>query len=293
MSKAKPGTGFDNEPTPDQEELAARARDATKKDVFSKTIKAFGKAEFDLHAYPIFWVMLGGDEVFVAASPVYAGYAHEIIRDLDQIKWWNGTLNMRAAVSYSSAKRVRDPAKQREENQRVHDKRLKLANSAPGKLKKFERMHRRIERLILKLEANDKNKNHHKAPDYSKELEKLKLMKMFVRVQHGKSENLSSQEFAKLRKSLVEEKFGEEIEARDWDYVNFEGNLIDDKKLWDAAENLFDRLNRDVGLDNKHFDMPPLLTKMPKIIEKRLKKWEKKGFPWEDGYKDDGDDESD
>ena len=230
--------------------------------------------------------MLGGDEVFVAASPFFAGYVHEIIRDLDQIKWWVGTLNMRAAVSYSSAERVRDPEKQKEKNQEVHDERLRLANSAPGQLKKFERMHRRIERLILKLEANDKNRNHRKAPDYRIELINLNLMKMFVRVQYGKSGILSSQEFANLRKSLMEENFGEEKKPTDWQFVDFNGNVIDVKKLWEAAVKLFDRLNRDVGIDNKHFDMPPLPTKMPTIIQKRLDKWEKNGFPWEQGYKD-------
>ena len=101
-------------------------------------------------------VMLGGDEVFVAAHPYFASVVHQIINDLDRIPLASGTLNVRTAVAYSNAARGQS---QRELNQKSHNQAMTLADAAPATLKRLEATHRRIHRLIEKLEENPKKKD--------------------------------------------------------------------------------------------------------------------------------------
>jgi len=280
MVRPKPQRGSDfEESPPDKEELAARERDTNWKSIVQETKKAFGNSQVNITLDTTFWVMLGGDEVFVAAQPIYAAYVHEIIRDLDQIRWWNGTLNMRASISYSSADRDKDPIKQKENNWKAHDQTMELANKGPGKLKKYERAHRQIERLIAKLEANPKKKA--KAPAYMKDLEKLGLMKMFVRVKYGNAKILSRQKFIKLLKFLEEENFSAAEKSTNVkiELIDFTGKLRDEKKLSSDLEKLLYRLNRDVGGDNFQVNNLLVITKLPKIIEDILDWWTEKAYP--------------
>ena len=76
--------------------------------------KAFGTGMRTTGGIPEFskcvQVLLGGDEVFVAAHPYFEPYVHKIISDLDETTLKVGTLNMRTAVAYSKAEEASGPA---------------------------------------------------------------------------------------------------------------------------------------------------------------------------------------
>jgi hypothetical protein len=133
-------------------------------------------------------------------------------------------------------------------------------------LKKLERTHRRIERLIEKLEANAKKND--KALPYTEELKKLGLVKLFARVKYGNPKVLSSQEYMRLRQLLRDGNLAGAQKATSVhvELVDFAGKVVDNKKLEDDAEKLEARVRRDVGPDNIQVDLPPG-KKVPKIIE--------------------------
>jgi hypothetical protein len=221
-------------------------------------------------------VMLGGDEVFVAASPAYGAVYPAIIGELHYTPYSNRLLNMRAAIAFSSAEIVRDPQKQRNNNQIAHDQAMALANEGSGLLKRLERTQRRIERLIEKLEANEKKKK--KAQPYTEELERLGLVRLFARVKLlNPSKIFTSLEFIKLRQLLSEGDIEETQKNTeiDLELVNFLGDVVysrKNKKLLKDAEKLEERVRLDVGLDNFYVDPPPVTKqpKEPKIIEEIL-----------------------
>src|SRR5262249_26726397 len=146
--------------------------------------EAFGTALNQFEAMPSFdrslRVMLGGDEIFVSAHPAYAMREAEIVKELDGQSFEGIPLNMRTAVVYSSAMHapVKNSPGQRELNIEAHDQALMLASEAPEPLKKLERTHRRIERLIEKLEQSKDKKKNEKAPAHRKSLEALGMMRV-------------------------------------------------------------------------------------------------------------------
>jgi hypothetical protein len=236
-----------------------------------EALQAFGKDMRDVvWQMPDFGksvlIMVGGDEYFVAAHPGFSAAVPEIICRLDETRYRNRTLNMRAAIAYSRAERISDPQKQRENSQASHDQSMSLANAGAGPLKTLERTHRRVERLIEKLEANPKKKD--KAPPYRKELDGLRLVKLFSRVKHGDPKVLSAADFRRMYRLL---EIGDLAAAQKEKKIHIElldcaGNLVDGKKLIGDAHKLEERVRFDVGLDNFNVDLPPG-EKVPKIID--------------------------
>jgi hypothetical protein len=235
--------------------------------------KAFGAAISSADTWPDFarsiQVMLGGDEVFVAAHPLYAAHVHEIIRDLDRVVFDRDIpLNMRAGVAFSSAKGARGRgSSQRRENQIAHDKSMKLSGDAPNMLKQLERLHRRIELLIDKLEKNDKKKDL--VPGYRRRLADLHLKEMFARAKFMRAQPLSDTSYEVLRKKLKEEDLAGAIGTGVFDLVDFNGNEVDSRKLIPQIQELEKAVRKDVGVDNIHVDPPPV-TKIPKWIKKLI-----------------------
>jgi hypothetical protein len=222
-------------------------------------------------------VMLGGDEVFVAAHPYYATVAHKIVEDLGKITFQGRPLNLRASVAFSSATIARTAAispfgrfispEQRKENQRAHDKAMRLGADALGLLKPLERLHRRIELLIDKLEANEKKRDQ--APGLRKQLADLRLLELWVRVQRGNSRTLPPAVYRRLRGLLVAGNIAAATATTLVELVDLTGTVVDAGQVTGAAEALAAALLRAVGRDNFHFEGPPV-TKMPKWIEKLL-----------------------
>ncbi len=217
-------------------------------------------------------IMLGGDEVFAAAHPLFAQYVHNIIADLDSIPRLTPfntlTLNMRAGVAFSSAEKDID---QRRMNQLAHQEGMKLADTALGLLKPLERTQRRIERLIDMLEANPKKKD--KGPPYRKELDKLGIMKLFARLKHGDARRLPTKDFRKLLKLMEAGNIKAAEDTGKFQLVDFSGKVINREKLEKDAASLEDRVRRDVGVDNTR-QQPPPVNKMPGWMEDVLDCWE-------------------
>ncbi len=246
--------------------------------------KAFGTALRTEGAMPPFRdsirVMLGGDEVFVAAHPYYARCAHAIIADLASptIAVQDRPLNLRAGVGYSTAARAPGPAPagndvsdaQRRENQKAHDKVLKLATDSLTMLKPLERTQRRIERLIEMLEANDQKKDL--APPHRRKLADLRLLEVYARVMHGYPKQLSTATYARLHRLLRAGDLRGALATKLFELVDFAGNVVDEPTLTRRAAELEAAVRRDVGKDNVHVDGPPV-TKIPAWIQKVLDKW--------------------
>jgi len=236
-------------------------------------LQAFGAATIDrLGSFKeSVQIMLGGDEVYAAAHPLFDQYVPNIIGDLNKTLYdKDQTLNMRASVAFSSAKKLEDP-QQRQEIQLSHQEALRLAEEAPGYLKFLERTHRRIERLIDMLESNDKKKS--RGPGYRNELEKLPLMKLFARSKHGKPQRLNLRDFRTLLDALRRGDIKAAEKTKNFELVDFNGNVVNGEKLEKDAEALEARVRRDVGPDNTRVHPPPA-TKMPKWIDKLLDCWE-------------------
>jgi hypothetical protein len=206
-------------------------------------------------------VMLGGDEIMVAAHPRFAAYVHNIVADLSetvlgpgpigpQARAGSPRLKIRAGVAFSSA---RTPGERRE-HQLAHNKAMRLADESHGVLKDLERRERRIERLIDMLEANpDKAKD---APKYRQRLEKLRLGRLFTRVQHGKPKVLPMKRIDPLVAAMREGK----LPTRDQDLVeliDYDGNIVDSRRLLQDADALEATVRKKVGRDNVHVDPPP------------------------------------
>ena len=247
-------------------------------------------------------VMMGGDEIFVAAHPAYAGQAVQIISALDQRRHGKVTLNLRTAVAYSSSVLPAGSVgtDQRRRNADAHDEALTLASSAPGTLKEFERTNRRIERLIEKVPRDPRREPkadpkrdkewEEKAKKYRLELEALGLLKLWARLKHGRPRPLDAARLALLLDALAaDDPVKATAAARDdFKLVDFQGRVVDVEKLRQAAAALEARVQRDAIRNNVHVDPPPVYEK-PK-----LPKWLKYVLPdrcyklVEDYYDDDG-----
>ena len=224
-------------------------------------------------------IMLGGDELFVSAHPYYARFESQIIRDLAKVPFADQPLNMRTAVAYSSAKRV--PSKpgprigdpQRRENQIAHDEAMTLSTNATGALKPLERAHRRIERLVDKLDAN--NAKAVKGQFFRRSLGNLRLLQLYARVTTAYAGPMADEVYRRLRKLLRDENLFAALETKRVDLVDYEsGAVVDGRKLKTDIEKLEDSVREEVGKDNFHIDVF-LVTRMPKWIEKAIDKGEK------------------
>jgi hypothetical protein len=121
-------------------------------------------------------------------------------------------------------------------------------------LKDLERRERRIERLIEKLEANAKKKD--RAPAFRKQLDALRLGKLFTRVQHGAPQALSAarvdQMVAGFRAGTLARQDAALVEL-----VDHQGKVVDRVRLLQDAEGLERAVRKAVGNDNVHVDLPP------------------------------------
>ena len=222
-------------------------------------------------------VMLGGDEVFIAAHPYYAKVAHLIVADLARISFDGRPLNLRTGVSFSTAALARNAAvassgrfisdAQRKANQRAHDKALRLAADSLNLVKPLERTHRRIEMLIDKLEASDKKKDQ--APPHRKRLAELRLLDLWVRVQRGTSASLPPVGYTRLHRLLASGDLIAAVGTTLVELVDLTGTVVDAKAVIGQAAELEAAVVRSVGKDNYHLDGPPV-TKMPAWIGKLL-----------------------
>lgn len=225
-------------------------------------------------------VLLGGDEVFVAAHPYFERYVANIVADLDKIQFKSPShgrdigsrfLNMRTGVAFSSADRAPGAAVtsgisqgQREKNQVAHEKAMKLSNGSAGALKYFERAQRRIERLIEMLENNEKKKKD--APAFTERLRKLGLMSMFARALRARAGLLSQAAYEEVRDLLEKGDICGAVKTKNVELVDFGGNVIDADRLCKIVTQLEADVRSKVGMDNYHMDGPPV-TKMPKLAQ--------------------------
>jgi hypothetical protein len=217
-------------------------------------------------------VMLGGDEVFVAAHPSYAAVEHTIIAELAGREFEPGQpLNMRASVAYSSARRaVGRGSSQRKENQAAHDRAMRLAGEAQGILKVFERAHRRLELLIAKLRLNPKKTV--KGQFYEGSLGSLGLLRLYVRVKP-----LPDDQYRRLRPLLQDEsKLLDAFATTYVELVDFTGTVVDPKQLKARLDELEKKITADVGNDNVYFDVYPLVSRdTAKMVLDLLKRSDK------------------
>lgn len=250
----------------------------------AEAAKAFGTTLRTDGAMPPFGesvrVMLGGDEVFVAAHPYYARCVHRIVAELVNTRFNDRPLNMRTGVAYSNAPRVRgevpaaygpliNPA-QRAGNQKSHDKALKLATDSHGLLKPLERSQRRIERLIDILEGSPKKKDL--APPFLKRLGDLRLLDVFVRAQHAYAPQVSAPTYARVHRLMKAGDLGAALDTTLVDLVDLTGRELDGRTLTKQAADLEAEVRRAVGTDNFHVDGPPV-TKMPSWMKKAIDHW--------------------
>lgn len=255
-----------------REQAAARKAAAT----------AFGRRGQKVHGTPaVPWravrVMLGGDEIFVAAHPTYAPYVPLIIKTLHDTPLRNGhgeKLNMRTVVAFSRAMKpsfnLRNPfaiPSQRDENKRAHQQSLDACDAAPKLLKDLEGQNRRIERLIAILARKPEEKEQ--VRKFRRRLKKLGLIRLYIQIGYGKPKALSismfRQRLARLRSGRLNVDRGETL-------VDFNGKTVDRKALKVAADKLEQEVREKVGKDNTHIDPPPIgeIPKIPKWLDDYL-----------------------
>jgi hypothetical protein len=141
---------------------------------------------------------------------------------------------------------------------------MTAAGLAANILKPLERTHRRIERLIEKLEANPKKKDS--APQFRTDLEALRLVKVFVRVVHGHPMSFTAERFRRLARLLKAGDLRGAEKTGDVELVDFAGNVVKVEKLEQDAKNLEDVVRKKVGADNVHVDPPPAPPKWVKAL---------------------------
>lgn len=220
-------------------------------------------------------ILLGGDEIFVAAHPSYAAVEHKIIAELaDRLFEKDRTLNMRTSVAYSSARRPGGRIDQRTENQRAHDRALRLAAEAHSVLKVLERTHRRLELLIEKLENNDKKAVN--GQFFRNSLGSLGLLRMYVRVKP-----LADAPFRKLLPLLQDAtKWLEALDTTYIELVRFDGKVVDTSVLQGLIDGLEKKITTEVDRhprDNHHLDLGPLIgaaRTAGRLVQKFYKYWD-------------------
>jgi hypothetical protein len=222
---------------------------------FRKAFSRLGTFEEDVQ------VMVGGDEIMIALHPRFAAYVHNIVADLSETILGPGPvgpdaragsprLKVRAGVAFSLAR----TQGKRSEHQIAHNKAMRLADESHAVTKDLERRERRIERLIEKLEANAKKQD--RAPAFRKQLDALRLGKLFTRIQHGAPQALSAarvdQMVAGFRAGTLARQDAALVEL-----VDHQGKVVDRVRLLQDAEGLERAVRKAVGNDNVHVDLPP------------------------------------
>ncbi|PLC55377.1 hypothetical protein CR155_04035 [Pollutimonas nitritireducens] len=254
-------------------------------DAFDAARKAFHGRGADLDRPQLFessvTVMLGGDEIFVSAHPVYSMFVCTIIDEIRQATYGGQPLNLRTGVAYSRAEKQHNPKDQKKVNWVSHDQALGLATASLNPIKGLERAHRRMERLIEKLAANDKKKAL--VPAYTAKLEALGLMSLFARSNYRFPYVMPTRDFRDIIRRLTE--------WYDWsepytELVNLKCETVDGKKLWKEAEKLEAEITKDVGWDNYYVDPPPTPS-MPPLV-KKLMDWllPAEKYPYEESKED-------
>lgn len=233
-------------------------------------------------------VMLGGDEVFVAAHPAYAKYISNIVADMNAATFLDAPLNLRVGVAISSAKREsgqRKPGEptraQRRNNQDAHDAAITAASSTHKVLKALERQNRRIELLITKL-INNKDKAK-LAPDHQSDLDALGLTRLYAQVRQDNQTDPRGKRAAKLRTQIEKLDVRALATSDDFHLFDYNGNEVDLAALTKKANQLEAAVVKDVGRDNIYVEVP-LVTQMPKWFKDILKRYHDGKWPFE--YKD-------
>jgi hypothetical protein len=204
-------------------------------------------------------IMLGGDEIFVAAHPYFSKYAHNIVADLAMIITSSSSdsdgksqiFDMRGSVAFSKA----TVAGERERHQIAHSQAMRLASDAHETLKTFERQHRRIERLIEMLEGNERKKDQ--APKLRQRLDQLQLTRLLARSGYGNPRVFKMKTFERIRDALREGRIASLGQTDIPELIDFNGNVVDHRRLSKDAGTLEAVVTKKVGRDNIHVDPPP------------------------------------
>lgn len=184
-------------------------------------------------------LMLGGDELFVAADPKFAPHVASLLGELDALN-----LNLRCAVVRSVA-RSASADRQRRNNQLAHQEAMTAADTAAGVLKYFERGHSRIERLIGKLADDDEHGPPESKRKFLQELQALQLVKMYAEfVPPPRSR--SAAHFDQTLRRLREQIDADEVVA-DVRLYRFDGNEVSQESLRADADRLEGRVRAAVG----------------------------------------------
>lgn len=231
-------------------------------------------------------VMLGGDEVFVAAHPFYAKYISSIVSALEAQSYGGLPLNLRTGVALSSAERkpgqhvAQNPSdEQRKNNQSAHDAAIRAASATHKVLKALERLYRRIDLLICKLEVNDKKARL--APNHRSDLDDLGLMKLYAQARQNSNDDKKGTFAAKLLKMLKTVDVAGLTSSSDFDLIDHSGKKIVLEGLVKKAEALAARVAKDVGKDNYYFEVP-IVTQMPGWFKNALNRWADGKWPFLD-----------
>jgi hypothetical protein len=187
-------------------------------------------------------VMLGGDEIFVAAHARFAQFESQIVSDVAAATFEGLPLNLRIAIAHSSAKRVdqginqgpSDP--QREENFYSHDYALFLGAESQGFLKGLERLQRRMELYIRILESVEKKKRL--APGFAKQLEALHLTELYTRTKFLATRPRPQWVYDTLLRMWAEGDLKGAAGSPDFELVDFSNKTLDKKNsstMWRSS----------------------------------------------------------
>ncbi|MFC4068858.1 hypothetical protein [Actinoplanes subglobosus] len=216
-------------------------------------------------------LMVGGDEIFVAAHPLYAGHVSEIIGMLDIRVSDDQLLNLRAGVGFSAAAPEGTPGpvvspEQRRSNQLSHDRALNASSRSGNALKGLERRQRRMERLVDVLEDSRDKKKNDLVKGYRKRLDDLHLLRVYARAQYGHARPLAPAMYRRLIVALRDEDVATALQNGE-ELVDFETDrVVSKEKLEAAADRLEADLLRDAGRDNFQAAPPPVF-KVPKLVK--------------------------
>lgn len=91
----------------------------------------------------------------------------------------------------------------------------------------------------------------------------MPLMKLFGRSKHGKPKLLGSRDFKILLRAIKAGDIPAAQKTKDYELVDFNGNVVDGDKLEADALALEKKLRDVVGFDNTHVHPPPVKGKKP------------------------------
>jgi LAS superfamily LD-carboxypeptidase LdcB len=204
-------------------------------------------------------IMLGGDEIMVAAHPRFSVHVARIVADLSATAPTPAgagraadvpRLRIRAGVAFSAA----SGSGERKARQLAHNQAMCLADESHGLLKSLERRHRRIERLVVKLEAIPDKRS--KVPEYRRQLDALRLDNLFTRVKFARPILLPKRRADALVRAW-RQGIWPTVDTDVAQLVDHNGKVVDRRRLVKAATDLEAAVRKDVGKANIHVDPPP------------------------------------